>query len=192
MASVNSNDLSVSTSLVQRLHDGSDGAWRELVQQYSVWLLRVCQRCGLDQTESADVVQQTLLLAFRGIGTFARDKGCFKNWIGTICRHEAIKYAQRSAKHRATNDSEILRQLPQSSKDWDALFDEELLEIAKDLVRQQVKKTTWDCFQLTDLGGRSNREVAAELGITEGKVAVNKSRIRRRIGEEYRKLEGGE
>ena len=59
-----------------------------------------------------------------------------------------------------------------------------ILQFVLEQVRSRSNTSTWKCFDLHILQGRSSGEVAAELGLTSNAVYVNASRILARVREQ--------
>jgi RNA polymerase sigma-70 factor (ECF subfamily) len=56
------------------------------------------------------------------------------------------------------------------------------------LIRTEFEERTWQAFWRVTVDGRSAVEVAAELGMTPGAVYTAKSRVLRRLREEFADL----
>jgi RNA polymerase sigma-70 factor (ECF subfamily) len=56
---------------------------------------------------------------------------------------------------------------------------------ALELVRGQVEEQTWQAFWLTAMEGQSPVDVAAGLGVSPNAVGMSKSRVLRRLKEQF-------
>jgi RNA polymerase sigma-70 factor (ECF subfamily) len=91
--------------------------------------------------------------------------------------------------------SELFENL-QAGDDLVEQFDQEfrrgLMDQAVAFVRPRVSPRMWDAFRLTALEGCSGASVAAQLDMTVSHVYVAKSKVRKLIREEVRRLEASE
>lgn len=99
------------TQLIRRAKDGSTLALNDLFERYGNRLLRLIRlRLGpslRQQVESRDILQQTLLKAFRGIDRFEGEgAGSLMGWFGAIARNELRdqrKFFERQGRDVARN-----------------------------------------------------------------------------------------
>lgn len=101
------------TQLIRRAKDGSSEALNVLFERYGERLLALVRlRLGPDlrrHLESRDVVQETLLKAFRGIDRFAGSgEGSLMGWLGAIARNEV----RDQAKHFGRMARDAARTVP--------------------------------------------------------------------------------
>ena len=68
-------------------------------------------------------------------------------------------------------------------------YEEELLAVAKERVRQRVQPQTWQAFQLYACDKIPARQVAATLQMAVAEVYVAKSRTIKLLQQEIRKLD---
>ncbi|GLJ61997.1 MULTISPECIES: sigma-70 family RNA polymerase sigma factor [Microbacterium] len=121
-----------------------------------------------DRAGADDVVQETLLRAWRTPRILAQDPETARSWMYTVARHIVIDEA-RSARHRreiavAETPESAVRDATDAI--FDALLIEEALGVLSDAHRDVVVRAYF--------GGLSTVEIAADLGIPEGTV---KSRL---------------
>ena len=78
------------TALLAALHDLSDQpAWREFEGRYAPIISGVARRMGLSESDSQDVMQETMLQFIRDYraGKYDRTRGRLRSWIIGIARH---------------------------------------------------------------------------------------------------------
>lgn len=78
------------TELVARARLGDLEAFGQLVERYERSLLAIALAKVRNFHEAEDVVQATLLLAFRRLGTL-RDDGLFAPWLMQIARRQVVE-----------------------------------------------------------------------------------------------------
>ncbi len=192
-------DLSTRRSLLLRLRQEPDdpAAWAEFVQRYGPLLLAWCSRWGLQTADAEDVTQTVLLKLAQYLRGFEYDPGRrFRSLLKTIA-HNAWKdfVSSRQRDVPGTGDSAMLAVLHTVEARDDlaarieSAFDQELLALAQERVRQRVEPRTWEAFRLTAVEGKSGAEAAAELGMRRGAVFQAKSKVQKMLTEEIDRLE---
>jgi RNA polymerase sigma-70 factor (ECF subfamily) len=183
-------------SLAVRLQDGSQDAWREMVDLYlygplvSQW----CARKGLEAAERADVAQEVFLAVHRSIASFDpnRTGATFRGWLWRIALNKLRERARRSAGPAAQGGSTAaaqLREVPDpcasSGNDEEEPSDPGatacLLRRALDQIRPSLEPITWEAFWRTAVLGCPATQVAHELALTPAAVRQAKSRVLRRL-----------
>ncbi|MFE6734370.1 sigma-70 family RNA polymerase sigma factor [Microbacterium sp. NPDC057650] len=111
-----------------------------------------------------DVVQETLLRAWRTPRVLEQDPATSRAWMFTVARHIVIDDA-RSARHRHEN---AVAEPPERATDdeTDRLFDALLIQDALAAVSPEHREVVIAAYYR----GRSVGELAKELGIPEGTV----------------------
>jgi len=121
-----------------------------------------------DRAGADDIVQETLLRAWRTPRIMADDPAALRSWMITVARNLVVDEA-RSARRRHENP---VADIPDraTSDDTDALFDALLIEEALAGLSADHRAVIVTAYY----GGRSVAQCAAALGIPEGTV---KSRL---------------
>lgn len=121
-----------------------------------------------DHAGADDVVQETLLRAWRTPRILADDPATTRSWLMRVARNLVIDEA-RSARRR---HEQPVADLPEEAgqDDTDALFDALLIEDALAALSSDHRAVIVTAYY----GGRSTAQAAEELGIAEGTV---KSRL---------------
>src|SRR4051812_9460967 len=84
--------------LVQRLRDGDEMAFAELIDRYGAMMLRVAQMYVRDRAVAEEVVQETWLAVLNGIDRF-EGRSSLKTWVFQILSNRARTRAVRE--HRS-------------------------------------------------------------------------------------------
>ncbi|GAA2006240.1 sigma-70 family RNA polymerase sigma factor [Microbacterium ulmi] len=121
-----------------------------------------------DRAGADDVVQETLLRAWRTPRILEQDPESARAWMFTVARHLVIDDI-RSARHR---HEQPVGEVPEraTDDDTDALFEAILIEEALAVISADHRAVIVKAYY----GGRSVAQAAAELDIPEGTV---KSRL---------------
>ena len=131
-------------------------------------------------------------------------RGTFRGWLFTLARNSFRNYLASAARREqaggGSNYGRLLDQLAArpavddgtgNAQLWDAQYEQRLLEVAADNIRDRFAPNTWQAFWQTGVLGRSPQEAATELGMSVGSVYVAKSRVLARLKQEIEQLECG-
>jgi RNA polymerase sigma factor (sigma-70 family) len=76
--------------LVQRVKEGSEFAFNELVDRHTAMVYRQARSIIVSAHEAEDIVQETFMKAFKYIDRFSPSKASFRTWLLTIARNQSI------------------------------------------------------------------------------------------------------
>jgi len=183
-----------SSSLLERIKASDQIAWERFVHLYSPLVYRWCRQAGLQEADAADVGQEVFRSVALAIGTYHHDqKGdTFRGWLRTITRNKVRDFA-RSVGDRGAGGSDAQERLLQVADDPlpeadDTMAQEENLLIyrqAVELVLSEYEDKTRQAFLRVVVNGESPGQVAQDLGLTANAVYLAKSRILRRLRDEF-------
>jgi RNA polymerase sigma-70 factor (ECF subfamily) len=195
-------NASLGASLLGRLRAGQPGAWERLARLYGETVYGWCRRAGVSEADAADVSQEVFAAVVRRLGDFRRERpgDSFRGWLWTITRNKVRDHWRRADQVKAvggTTAQEIIHQVPEDAPpDAEAGPEAEaggLYRRALELIQTEFEERTWRAFLLVTVEARLPADVAAELGMTPGAVYIAKSRVLKRLREEFGDLiEGGE
>jgi len=164
--------------LVELVLGGRTEAFEPLVTPYRKLLLTLAYRLSRNIEEAKEISQETLLRAFRYLGSFDR-KRSFKNWLLQIEMNVWRSLGKRAA------DEGTLRELAVGNTTEDP---EE--KLAGNEVREKLltcldglSPREREVFLLRDIEGRSIKETSGVLRTSEISVRVHLSRARAKIRE---------
>jgi RNA polymerase sigma-70 factor, ECF subfamily len=83
--------------LVQRLREGDESAFAELIDAYGATMLRVAQMFVRDRATAEEVVQETWLAVLNGIDRF-EERSSLKTWLFRILTNRAKTRGQRDGR----------------------------------------------------------------------------------------------
>jgi RNA polymerase sigma-70 factor (ECF subfamily) len=156
-----------------------------------------CHQAGLSAEDAADVRQEVFEGVVRGIDGFRHDRpgDSFRGWLYTITRRRLFDFRRRADRQpRATGGTDAhdrLMELPADEppgSDAVAADTRGLYRRCVGLIRAEFEERTWRAFWRVTVDGRPVVEVAAELGMTPGAVYIAKSRVLKRLREEFSDL----
>lgn len=170
-------------SLHVRLSDPTDrAAWVEFVGVYGPLVFAAVRRRGFDHADSEDLTQCVFARVFSGLRTFeyAPERGRFRDWLGTIIRHEVIREFRGNGRKPATllppNELDALAD-DAADPEWADAFQTHLYLVALGKCQKRFEPRTWAAFEQVWCAGRAPADVAASLGLTVDSVYVAKSRV---------------
>lgn len=173
-------------ALIERARGGNRDAFAELVEPLMKPLHWQAFRVLGHAQDAQDVVQETLLRAWKALPSFrlpeeeARAGAAFRAWCLQIARHTALD-------HRAAR----ARTIPKSAPDPGAFA--ERAESGADLAlayAQAVALLTprqMEAFELTLIEGYSAEEAAARMGVAASTVRNLTLQARERLRESFRR-----
>jgi RNA polymerase sigma-70 factor (ECF subfamily) len=158
--------------LVARMRSGDERAFDEFFGAYFPRLFRFALRRLGSEDAAEDVVQATLVIAMRKIGTWRGEAALF-TWLCTICRHELSAYWTRTGRQPVTlpleDHPEVLAQIESLAHDGRGPYAQlERHELA-DRVRvtlDLLPRPYGDVLTWKYIEGLSVAEIAERLGST--------------------------
>lgn len=149
-------------------------------------LYRLALRITLDSAEAEDIVQETLIKVWNRRDSWTNidniEAFCF-----TICRNKALDYV-RSVESRKESLDALQNERPDNaynpSQQAVATDQVEMVRHIVDSLPERQKS----CIQLRDFEGKSYKEIALLLGMTEEQVKVSIFRGRKAIKEQFVKM----
>src|SRR4051794_32875762 len=191
--------------LVQRLRDGDEMAFAELIDRYGVLMLRVAQMYVRDRASAEEVVQETWLAVLNGIDRF-EERSSLKTWLFRILTNRAKTRGQRDGRmvpfswlagtakdHEPAVDPDRFLgpdspypgawAAPPRAWPEDKLLENETLGIIQTAI-EELPDAQREVIRLRDVEGWSPMEVAEALEITDGNQRVLLHRARSKVRSE--------
>lgn len=192
----------ISSSLLFGVRSFRADAWRRLVHIYGPLVFYWCQKAGLDRQDSEDLGQEVFRAVAARIDGFERNKpgDTFGGWLRTITRHKVADHWRRKSRQPNTIDSPELLQSLGENPDQDTApvadrTDDErnhvrgiVYQRALELIRSEFRESSWKAFWGTAVDGRQTADVGKDLNMTPMAVRKAKSRVLRRLREEFEGL----
>ena len=147
-------------------------------------MLGVCMRYAKDRFEAEDILQMGFVKVFQKVGEFRGD-GSFEGWIRRIMVNTAIESYRKNQRMMNVVDIDEVFDAPQVTFDMNGLEVRDLMNLIQSLSAGYKL-----VFNLYAIEGYSHKEIADQLGITEGASKSQLSRARAILKEKIRKMEG--
>jgi RNA polymerase sigma-70 factor (ECF subfamily) len=165
------------------------GIYLPLIQR---WLGRVP---GLGD-ETADLVQEVLIVVFREVPRFHRRReGSFRAWLRRVTVNRIRIYFRKRQRRPAVGldpAEGFLERLSNPNDDlareWDRDHDQHVVQKLLAVVQPDFSPTTWAAFHRFGVEGLPAGRVAEELGLSVNAVILAKSRVLKRLREEAGEL----
>ena len=151
------------TRLVALARDGHERAFEAIVERYRRQLLRACRRV-LPEARAEDALQQTLVAAWRGLqrGDAVRE---LRPWLHRIAHNTSLNLLRQSGyDYEQIEESLQIADAPDDELQRRAVVRQTLQGLASLPPRQR------EALLAIAIEGRSQDEVAGELGLSTGAV----------------------
>ena len=165
-----SNQSFSDSDLIEGSIRGDRKMQHELYNRFAAKMYGVCLRYATNAEEAEDILQEGFIKVFKKIASF-RGEGSFEGWIRRIFVNTAIEhyrkktYLQPITEHEeATVEGKYLSVL-------DSLAEKDIIKLV-----QQLSPGYRTVFNMYVVEGYTHKQIAEELGISEG---TSKSQLSR-------------
>jgi RNA polymerase sigma-70 factor (ECF subfamily) len=169
--------------LVERSQRGDAEAFERLASLHTDHLYAVLLRLMGDRAEAEDVLQESLLRAWRGIGQFQK-RSMFFTWLYRIAVNEANRALARHASRGAGRDIDLESVQLRAPANQEPAHQAEHHELHAMLGRAiaELDPAHRTALVLRDIEGLSTREAADIVGVGEAafKSRLHQARLRLR------------
>lgn len=195
-------------SLLTRLKNWDDQeGWRRFFDTYWRLIYGVARQAGLTDTESQDVVQDTILSVAKQMRGFRYDsaRGTFKSWLRVLTRRRIADFQRGQYRQVQCVESDtsldptrtaLVERVADASADrlevlWDEEWQKHVLEAAIRRVQRNVDARQFQMFTCYVVKGWAPAAVARRLGVSIGQVYLAKHRVGIQVRKEIERLEQG-
>lgn len=151
-------------------------------------LFRLALRITLNPAEAEDVVQETMMKVWSRRNNWDTIDN-IETFCLTICRNLALDKTRHMGNHTLSLDLET-EPTDQSnhSNPEEQTMQRDRIQLVRRLIDQLPEKQR-SCMQLRDIEGKSYKEIADIMGISEEQVKINIFRARQTIREQFKKAD---
>lgn len=151
-------------------------------------LFRLALRITQNRFEAEDVVQETMLKVWKGRSDWDKIDN-IEAYCLTVCRNLSLD----KMRHMDNQVQNIEQESEPADQSYSANPEEQAvqhdrLQLVRQLISQLPEKQR-TCMQLRDVEGKSYRDIANIIGISEEQVKVNIFRARQTIRERFQQAE---
>ncbi len=164
-----SNQIFNDSDLIEGSAAGNRKMQQQLYNRFAAKMFGVCLRYASNREEAEDILQEGFIKVFNKIGSF-RGEGSFEGWIRRIFVNTAIEhyrkkiYLQPITEHEESVEGKYLSVL-------DSLAEKDIIALV-----QQLSPGYRTVFNMYVVEGYTHKQIAEELGISEG---TSKSQLSR-------------
>ena len=144
-------------------------------------------RITLRHEDAEDVVQDTLIKVWNKRDNW-QEINDIEAFALTICRNLSLDKIKKANNNEASLDEQAAFLSYHSSNPYERIIQQDRLELVRKLVNELPEKQR-SCMQLRDFEGKSYKEIAEILNISEEQVKVNIFRARQTIKQKFQEVE---
>ena len=150
-------------------------------------LFRLALRITLNRVEAEDIVQDTLIKVWdRRFEWESIDS--IEAFSLTVCRNLSLDRLRKKENSNDSLEDVNIAEPVASSNPQDRMIQEDRVSLVRQIIDSLPEKQR-SCMQLRDFEGKSYKEIAQVLDITEEQVKVNIFRARQMVKKKYFKLD---
>ncbi len=185
-----------SSSLLDRARLNDQTAWKRIVELYAPLVYRWCRKSGLQPSDAENVGQDVFFKVANGLAGFQHDdsKHTFRGWIRVITRNSILDYFKKD-RIGASRLPEYDILADERESDGSSLTVSEetslLYQKAVELIESEFSAVDFQAFQRVVVNEQPAKLVAEELGVSVNVVYLAKSRITKRVRDEFKDLIDG-
>lgn len=163
--------------LVAAARDGERQAFAELVRRHQQDVYTLAVRLLGNRELAADVTQDALIRAWRGLGSF-RGEAAFSTWLYRITVNAAWSARRRARRHHAADIEQVEHELPAVDHVEEAGESLGLRQALREAMGE-LSPGARTVVILKDVYGWNHAEIAESLGIsvTAAKVRLHRARV---------------
>lgn len=150
-------------------------------------LFRLALRITFDRAEAEDVVQETLIRVWNKRDEWTQF-GSIEAYCLTVAKNLAIDRSEKKDAQTVELTSEQ-EQASDVSSPYEQLVNKERMRLIHQLMNELPEKQRL-IMQLRDIEGKSYKEIAVVLNVTEEQVKVNLFRARQKVKQRFIDIEG--
>jgi RNA polymerase sigma factor (sigma-70 family) len=175
-------------SLLVRLRDNDEAAWREFFQIYTPVVYGYAIRRGVQPSDAEDITQEVLVEVARCVRRFEYnpDRGRFRDWLGTVVWRRLSKFwKSRQANDRTMEHNEGSGQVDSA---WIDEYQAVILRQALENIKNGFSEVTWLVFLAAWTDGASAPDVASRFSVPIEVVYNSKSRVLKQLQAEVLRI----
>ena len=150
-------------------------------------LFRLALRITLNREEAEDVVQDTLIRVWN-----SRDKwqqlDNIEAYSLTIARNLSLDHIKRQDNNNSSLEDEEIERSDQNNTPSEQMIQKDKLNIVKRIIGELPEKQR-SCMQLRDIEGKTYKEIADILNISEEQVKVSIFRARQSVKQRFQQFD---
>lgn len=183
-------------TLIQRAQDPKDqSAWTDFVSYYEDFIKMVLNKSQISFNDADDLVQDILLRVWKGLPNYEykKEKAKFRTWLSVLIKNTIINHIAKSKRKGRDKKVELNDEayFKMSESDLEDVIASEWVNYLTGKAMEKVKESfsgnAVEVFTLS-LQGKSARQIAEQLDMTEDSIFVLRSRVKSRLKKEIQNL----
>jgi len=151
-------------------------------------LFRLALRITLNREEAEDVVQDTLIKVWNDRDRW-QELDSIEAYSLTIARNLSLDRIKKMDNQNDSLEEQKVERLDESSSTpSERMIQKDKLDIVRNIINELPEKQR-TCLQLRDIEGKSYKEIASILEITEDQVKVNIFRARQTVKQRFQQFD---
>jgi len=157
-----------------------------LYHQLYGFAMKIALRYSRDEHDAADILSQAFIKVFKSIRTFDPSKGSFHAWLKRIVVNEGLDHIKGRYRFSENVELETVAEPTINNSVLEEMGAEEIMEMIK-----KLPPATHAVFVLYAVEGYNHREIAHQLGISEGTSKWHLSEARKTLQKQIQYLRTG-
>ena len=151
-------------------------------------LFRLALRITLNREEAEDVVQDTMIKVWNACDRW-QELDSIEAYSLTIARNLSLDRIKKMDNQNDSLEEQTTERLDEtSSTPSERMIQKDKLDIVRNIINELPEKQR-SCLQLRDIEGKSYKEIADILSITEDQVKVNIFRARQTVKQRFQQFD---
>lgn len=150
-------------------------------------LFRLALRITLNREEAEDIVQDTLIRVWNRRDDW-QNIDSIEAFSLTVCRNIALDKLKKAGSGNATIGETGAEPADTASSPYERAMQKDRVETVRRIIDGLPEKQK-SCMQLRDFEGKSYREIATILGLSEEQVKINIFRARQTVKQKYKEVD---
>ena len=151
-------------------------------------LYRLALRITLNSAEAEDIVQDTLIKVWNKRESWAGIDS-IEAFSMTICRNLALDRIDRRGSHNASIDEQGIDSQDSAATPLEQTQQRDSVALVRQII-DTLPVNQRMCIQLRDFEGKTYKEIAAALDMTDEQVKINIFRARQTIKQRFTQIDG--
>ena len=151
-------------------------------------LYRLALRITLNSAEAEDIVQDTLIKVWNKRESWA-EIDSIEAFSMTICRNLALDRIDRRGSHNASIDEQGIDSQDSAATPLEQTQQRDRVALVRQII-DSLPVNQRMCIQLRDFEGKTYKEIAAALDMTDEQVKINIFRARQTIKQRFTQIDG--
>ncbi len=151
-------------------------------------LYRLALRITLRHEDAEDIVQDTLIKVWNKRDEW-QDIQSIEAYSLTVCRNLALdRIKRKDRQNESLDDIQLENGAIATTTPYEQMLQKDRIELVRRIVNALPEKQR-TCMQLRDFEGKTYKEIAAIMDISEDQVKINIFRARQAVKQKYQQIE---